>query len=190
MLRHLPGTELQGTSVLHETSTGSTTTQHSLLHTRHGHALAQMGPDRAVRPATVLPPLLPLHCWRWPSHQAGVCPGLHCHSAAGAWSSSQNCSCSGAWHHGTEASWSKVTLGEHMGAHTPCPCLQALGAWPGLVPGVPLRAHHAGTEPRQRHWDPGPHRRRRRAGWAPGSWSRSSGQWAWGAAAPIFSARG
>lgn len=43
VLHHLLGTELQGTSVLHETSTGSTTTQHLLLHTRHGHAAAQMG---------------------------------------------------------------------------------------------------------------------------------------------------
>lgn len=43
VLHHLLGTELQGTSVLHETSTGSTTTQHSLLHTRHGHAVARMG---------------------------------------------------------------------------------------------------------------------------------------------------
>lgn len=54
VLRHLLGTELQGTSALHETLTGSTTTQHSLLHTRHGH-----GAERGGTAATALPPRLP-----------------------------------------------------------------------------------------------------------------------------------
>lgn len=84
VLHHLLGTELQGTSVLHETSTGSTTTQHSLLHTRHGHAAAQTGLDGVVQPATVLPLLPPLCPWPQPSCQVGFCLGVHCHSSAGA----------------------------------------------------------------------------------------------------------
>lgn len=60
VLCHLLGTELQGTSVLHETSTGSTTTQHSLLHTWHGHAVAQTGLDGAAQPVTVPLLLVPL----------------------------------------------------------------------------------------------------------------------------------
>ena len=129
VLCHLLGTELQGTSVLHETSTGSTTTQHSLLHTRHRHAAARTGPDRAAQPATVLPTLLPPRRQPRPSCQAGFCPGLRCHSGAGAesgfQSTARNRGCSGARRHGTAAPQSRVTR-THRCLHTPSP---SSGTW-------------------------------------------------------------
>lgn len=161
VLSHLLGTELPGTSVLHETSTGSTTTQHSLLHTWHGHATARTGPDRAAWPATVLLPLLPPRHWPQPSCQAGFCPGSIATAVQ------EPTGVSEAWQE-TGAAPAPGVTGRQLpgtgspartGAYTPCPRLQALGAWPGLGPGAPLRAPRAGTEPRRRRWGPGPPRR-------------------------------
>lgn len=151
VLSHLLGTELPGTSVLHETSTGSTTTQHSLLHTWHGHATARTGPDRAAWPATVLLPLLPPCHWPRPSCQAGFCPWLYCHSGAGAdrgfRSMARNCSCSGTWHHRTAAPRNRVTR-MHGCLHTLSPssgtwCMAGAGP-PGPAQGT-SRRHRAST---------------------------------------------
>lgn len=158
VLRHLLGTELQGTSALHETLTGSTTTQHSLLHTWHGH-----GAERGGTAATALPPRLPVPAASaLPRHRdSRICPW-----ALLPWGSGSTGRCrspEGFWMH-CEKPWPLRRPVSRdggcpelsrpcTGARTPCPRLQALGAPPGLLPGLgglsqgTSRRHRASTAP-------------------------------------------